>query len=179
MDIEARRAATRFLGLVTLKLVAALILFVSGRSLYRAITSHEWPTTVGTITESHVRSLYRPQNDDAVFSFIPHVRYEYSVDGKTYTGDRITYYGHPVITASLSHSYKSAYDETKQIVSQYPKGQSVKVYYYPTEPSLAILTPGFDAGRLMDPCLLAVLVILAIVLVVLSPARLNRLVEEN
>jgi len=63
------------------------------------------------------------------------VRYEFSVEGTTFNGDRVSY--------GASGSGDTAY--ATGIVQRYAKGTSVTVYYMPGNPEECVLEPGLKA----------------------------------
>jgi hypothetical protein len=92
------------------------------RTIQTAKASASWPTTTGTITVSEtVKRMFRPQ---------PRVSYSYAVDGKPYTGRRISF------AAAVPPK------ETPSVLARYPVGQTVTVQYAPDKPSESVLEPG-------------------------------------
>ncbi|MCP4642013.1 MAG: DUF3592 domain-containing protein [bacterium] len=102
--------------------------------------SKSWPTVTARITRSEMEESEkaRKRNNRTVYDryYKAKIGYEYTVDGQTYTSDRIA-----VIGAGASKVRRSA--ETK--IQRYPVGKEVNAYYNPEKPSYAILEPG-EAG---------------------------------
>jgi hypothetical protein len=97
--------------------------------LYESIRGYTWPNVSGKIISSVARSrLYRSRN---YVSHWAEVRYEYTVDNKRIVGDRIRF-----IVRGMNE------EQTRQIVSAYPSGKSVTVYFDPNDATSAVLEPG-------------------------------------
>lgn len=125
------------------------ILFFSARSLYRSSTSTNWPTTVGIVTKSFVDEESVSLGEGvSYFRYTPKVRYKYTVDGKRYTSDLITYYPRSFRRNSLRDTLfpPSAHIKAEQVTSRYHEDQAVTVYYLADDPSLAVLNPGVFVG---------------------------------
>lgn len=58
----------------------------------------------------------------------PVMRYRYEVNGQTYEGFRISFSGYGVSRSAM-----------EKLILPYPQGSSVKVYFYPKDPSLSVL----------------------------------------
>ncbi len=79
----------------------------------------------------------------------PRIRYTYTVNGQTYENERV-------------HAKLSA-ESCETVLSKYPKGKSVDVYYNPETPAKSLLEPGFSSQRALPGILfLAVIQILLI-----------------
>lgn len=64
-------------------------------------------------------------------AYIPKIKYEYTVEGKSYTNDNL--YPGPATSGS------SAKDEQQAILNTYPEGETVEAFY---DPSLSFLENG-------------------------------------
>ena len=96
--------------------------------LSRSLKVRGWPTVPGKIFEKTVGSSTTTGASRPGRYFEPRVKYSYSVDGKTYTGERIG-------------PATAAYDENKarRIIDELP--EAVAVYYNPRDPADAYLQP--------------------------------------
>ena len=104
-------------------------------SLRGGSASQSWPTVDGQIISSSVESSYSSGSSSA--RHYPIVEYEYSVEGESFTGDRISF-------AQQSYSdYKSADVVTKR----YSVGRTVPVFYDPEDASNSVLEPGKSGSR--------------------------------
>lgn len=109
---------------------AGVICFIMGRNTLRtARASKKWPTVQGTITSSGTVLMNTLQGGPATAAS---VKYEYEVEGKKYSADRISMgqYG----TGGGGHAKAEA--------AKYPEGKTVEVHYDPQNPSQAVLEPG-------------------------------------
>ena len=66
-------------------------------------------------------------------SFMPHVSYEYGVNGKTYTSETLAF-GAGVTAGAL--------EDANAYVHHYPKGAEVQIHYAPDDAALACLDCG-------------------------------------
>ena len=113
-----------FLVFMVVTLVRTEIAF---SKLYFATKSLSWPSCEGTIQHAEARRMRQRYGELCVVS----IRYDYTVADNRYTGSRYNY-----DTANLS--WKAA----NKIVSEYPVGTVVKVYYSPSSPQESVLVPG-------------------------------------
>ena len=97
-----------------------------------AVGSKTWPTVDGVVTLSEIERQTSTSGDGAdkktTVQYSPKIVYRYQIDGQNYEGTRI--------------SFASESGNAQQIVSNYPKGKSVRVYYNPGKHKQAVLVPG-------------------------------------
>jgi len=91
--------------------------------------SQNWPSVDGKIISSSIRTS--SSSGAGRSRYYPVVEYEYSVDGKSLRGDRISFDTQPV-------SHQSATVITKR----YSVGRVVPVFYDPEDASKCVLEPG-------------------------------------
>ena len=92
--------------------------------------SQAWSATSGQVTESYVRESQSRDDDGYITtSYYPEVRYIYQVLGVEYTGKRIAFGG------GVSSGRKNA----SEMITQYPVGKTVSVYYDPNNHEDAVL----------------------------------------
>jgi hypothetical protein len=96
--------------------------------LVQGIRSLYWPNTTGVILKAHVEH-FGTRNRDNMYG--PNISYEYMVGVKNYEGQCV-YFG----------EYKGSASAAQEIVSKYPAGAKVKVYYCPSKPQIAVLESG-------------------------------------
>jgi len=116
------------LGLGMLVFGGALA-FGGGRSIYRAYTSQRWPSAQAHVLSNSVEKLRSRRS----VSFLPHVTYEYAVDGKTYTSETLAF-GAGITAGAL--------EDANAYVRHYPKGAEVPIHYAPDDAALACLDCG-------------------------------------
>ena len=95
-----------------------------------AYHSSRWPSVKGTISESYV---YSDEDSDR-----PRVKYRYTVGDKEYSNKVVT-----LKQRSDTQSLKNS----EAIVSDYPEGSSVTVYYHPKKPGYSVLEQGRGSGN--------------------------------
>lgn len=133
-----------FIGLWT---IAGLICMGFGLNIIiLSWKSKNWPQADGIITASGVTSHIQ----DGI-SYHGRVVYSYNVDGVELTGQKVAFGGYD--SSESSHA--------KEIVSRYPAGKNVTVYYRPGKPDDCILEPGIHAQAF---------IMAAIGMVLLTPA---------
>ena len=81
----------------------------------------DWPSTPGTITESRAITNYSRKGQ-------PWISYKYEVNGKKHTGYGITP-GAEINDPAFA----------REVLTRFPKGAEVTVYYNPKNPSSAVL----------------------------------------
>jgi Protein of unknown function (DUF3592) len=98
-----------------------------GHQCFKQFESGKFPSVTGTITHSELQT-HTARSGNIYYDVI--INYVYKVDGKTFTGDRLTFSenGPPVPQPT--------------IVSSHPVGSSVQVYYNPNNPDESLLYPG-------------------------------------
>ena len=95
-----------------------------------AMESKNWPSADGRITISSVSENY--DSDDNSVTYGAKMAYNYTVNGLPYTGGTVAFGDYS--SSDPSHA--------GGIVSRYPVGKSVKVYYDPSDPKMSALEPG-------------------------------------
>jgi hypothetical protein len=121
-----------FVG-VALILVGAIWLLWSLYSLRKGGKSENWNRTTGIITKSVITDLSIRKGHGTC----PIIHYEYSLDGRTYKSDRITW-GNVHSSCTRSASAK--------VTDKYKEGKEVKIYYNPDNISESVLEPGAAQG---------------------------------
>lgn len=91
--------------------------------------SLKWPSTEGEILSSEVAFDPMSGRERA------QLRYRYTVDGKSYTGSRVTFNGDTLFSAGSGEARAAE-------VQRSPAGQAVRVYYDPADPARSVLVPG-------------------------------------
>ena len=137
----AKAKSDKGLGILTLAMFAGGI-FLLAWGVYemkRAYESRTWPDTQGTVISSYIdKRSHRDSNHHTSTIYTPKIRYQYQVEGKHYTCNRIEFGGE-------SGGKRS---KAKKVVDKYPSGKKVTVYYNPQDPKVAVLKAGFSWGAL-------------------------------
>jgi hypothetical protein len=105
--------------------------------LHHVRQASRWPVTTGRIVASGVEAYrdWRENTSDSTRRqryYKPSVRYAYEVNGRRYSGDRLTL--GMVMSASLPGF-------AKRTAARYPVGKEVEVYYDPQSPGESVLHP--------------------------------------
>jgi hypothetical protein len=111
--------------------IGAWLIYAGTRSRKLAQASELWPIAGGAVLSTEVtKHTYRdPQQHTTSYTYTPHVRYSYSVAGKSYEGKVIRFGDMTQGAVSLAEA----------IVAKYPAGSTVAVRYDPQNPSRATL----------------------------------------
>jgi len=106
----------------------------NGYELYSdAKASSQWPTASGVITKSEVgkkRDITSKRRNK--FQYSPNIAYSYEIDGFAYESNRLEF---------VSTISKNSMD-IREIVANYKAGDTVTVYYNPSDPGYAVLLAG-------------------------------------
>ena len=135
--IERDRSAMVFVTLAALALAAVFAHVTCDRLKLRRLSreSTGWPRVPGTVVDTRAVWSSSPRSGR---SYWPVVHYRYSVHGKTYVGDRV--------------SFRADYGRTdaEDAVARYPVGSAVSTSYSPGFPQSSVLDPGtWRSGLLM------------------------------
>lgn len=128
--------------IAALALAGATITFFGIRGLIWSSASKDWPSAEGRVIKSSVeRRTSRTATETSRTAYHAEVSYEFTVEGTAFTGDRVAYgdYG------------RGRYSHASRIVSSYPKGKSVTVYYMAGDPNECLLEPGLKGQAFILP----------------------------
>jgi len=112
-----------------LMVVGAAVAIYGARLGMESKFSENWPSVSGVIVASRVE---KPRGAEAG-GLQAKIVYEYSVAGKKYQGDRV----------SFNQGSGFAPDDPRKLTARYPRNASVKVHYDPGAPQKSVLEPGF------------------------------------
>ncbi|MFW6303582.1 MAG: DUF3592 domain-containing protein, partial [Candidatus Sumerlaeota bacterium] len=73
-------------------------------------------------------------------TYIPEITYEYTVDGRKYVGQRI----------SFNKFQNVRFNKMRNIADSYPKGAIIPVYYHPIRPHKAVLNRELNTTVLLQ-----------------------------
>ncbi|MDD4205780.1 MAG: DUF3592 domain-containing protein [Candidatus Delongbacteria bacterium] len=146
-------------------------LFWKGSSdMEMAKKSETWPTVEGKILSSEVvRKTSSSSNGGSSTTYHAEVEYEYTIDGKRYFSDRVSFgqYG----SSDRGHA--------AGIVNIYSPGETATVYYNPEDYNLAVLETGAGFGSWMMLIIGSIFGIAGIVMFWKLPATMNKKLEQN
>jgi hypothetical protein len=115
------------MGKYILVIAGIIILAIGGFRAREAIISLQWPDISAVIISAELESIRVSPGHSTRHKAI--VLYEYIVDGKSYTGDKV----------SFTDSPRKDPNHGQLIVKKYPKGKSVKAFYNPKDHAEAVL----------------------------------------
>jgi hypothetical protein len=119
------------IGYYILILVGTLVLIWQGILFKEAQDARSWPTANGKIISSRL-SAERDSGFNKPMMYGTSIKYEYSIDGKAFVSNRILF---GQMTSNWSNGANT-------LISRYPPGKVVTVYYNPKNPEIAVLEPG-------------------------------------
>lgn len=118
--------------------IGVALLGWSGYTYTKASASESWPSTRGVVITSMVNKTTKTSGTKTKWVYEPVLKYEYTVEGVTYTGDKIRF---KVISLTYEKEHKA-----KRSISAYPVGKTVDVFYNPGIPSDAVLKTGVGSS---------------------------------
>jgi len=105
------------------------ILWAVFRADRKSKDMQQWPSTVGTITESAVSGDFQSFGGKSMWIEEPHLSYSYRVGGNEYTGHNI----------SIAEMDSASKQDAQAKIEPYPVGKQVPIYYDPNDPEVAYL----------------------------------------
>jgi len=103
---------------------------IIGSDMIADIGTRNWEPADGIVENSYVSTS---TGGEGGTTYCLHVDYQYTVDGRTYSGDRISY-----SADNSCNSWSANSDE------DYPEGKEITVYYDPSNPSESVILPGLS-----------------------------------
>ena len=121
------------MALAVLFLAVGIVIAVFSYNGYRtSLASKSWPSATGSIIQSEIEQQTSTSGEGAnkksTVKEYPKIAYQYHIDGHRYKSAKI--------------SFLSSIGSARQVVSRYPQGKTVPVYYNPDRPEQAVLVPG-------------------------------------
>ena len=139
-------------GTVIFPAIGIVIALFSYNAYSTRMASNAWPTVGGVIVkseiETHDHSTSSDGNQKSEAVQYPKIAYDYQIDGQNYKGTRI--------------SFSSSSVNAQQLISRYPQGKPVQVYYNPDKPRQAVLVPGGGGFNIVPYIFSTVFVLLGI-----------------
>jgi hypothetical protein len=91
----------------------------------------------------------------------PSIVYDYTVDGKEFSSERITF--------GMQDDFFSSADFAQKYVDRYPAGSRVQIFYDPSSPANAVLEPGLSVWTFV-PSLIGLGLLISVCLLLLANA---------
>lgn len=116
-------------------LIGALATYLGVENVLRARASTSWPSVDGTVIRAGIdreRSQATPSSTAQSITWRPVIVYEYVVDAVRYEGGRISFGAYAT----------SDRGDAEAVLSRYPTGARVPVYFNPDDPGQAVIEPG-------------------------------------
>jgi hypothetical protein len=143
MEVDNTLARWLFGGLAIVMLAVPIVTAPSACNAYeKDQESRSWPSTSGRIISSRMMS----GPPDAEWS---DVEYEYRVDGRRYTSDRVSFGGPLHLSVNVGPE-EVCCESAEDIVRRHPAGRTVRVHYDPKDPREAVLQPGRGPSILLE-----------------------------
>ena len=103
-------------------------------SAVRQCLAYSYASADGTVVSTKIESS---SDSEGGTTYTPQVHYTYSVNGRQFQADRISY-------LFVSSSHQAA----QNVVDRFPAGQALTVYYNPASPGDSVLVRGIDGMHL-------------------------------
>jgi len=121
-----------------------------------ARASLAWPTVTGRVLSARVeRTVSRSTSGTRDYRYRASVSYRYSVEGESYSGDRVSF---------LTDYYDSA-EAAGATIARFASGNEVMVRYKPGEPGEAVLESNYGWGSYLPLGLSAFLFVVGALMV--------------
>jgi len=123
-------------------MVSIWLLNIGWADLGIEIASKSWPSVEGKIMRAELSEITRTEYNEfggtssiveKVTRYTPRISYQYTVNGKTYTGNQLV---------PLGEYTTKSYSAARIKMDRYAKGKTVKVFYNPSHPDNVALEPG-------------------------------------
>ncbi|HEX4534880.1 MAG TPA: DUF3592 domain-containing protein [Rhizomicrobium sp.] len=115
--------------------IGVLFIYMGRKAKADGQLQNSWPVTPGTIKTAEITTLRGPVEHNG-FGYVPKISYEFALNGKTYTGNRVG-----VIPSEGFNQMR-----VNHIMAQYKPGTAVSVHYDPTNPDQSTLRPAAKGG---------------------------------
>lgn len=146
---------------IALLLAAVFVYYWRVRNYNKAAVRAKFPTVSGSVVSSVVKEEVHEDNDkdtgySRTVSYVPVIRYAYTVDGRSYENDRY---------AVLDQPGSSNVNLAQAMIDRHPPGSAVNVYYNPASPGDSFLENRLDAKKVdwITWFMIGILVVLALV----------------
>ena len=126
--------------MIVFVLLGAISIWAAVDTIWYGLSSESWPAIEGEITSTKMdSSTHRVDKDysstsEPTTTYFPTVLFRYAVNGSTYEGYEIKFGGYSF----------TEHDAALKILSRYPVGQRVDVYYQPDQHQKSVLEPGLS-----------------------------------
>ncbi len=124
------RLLEKVMNLLTLVFLVAGIYMVipSAKNLYRIQNAQQWAQVEGIIISAEVQQKFMDERTNGQ-EYLPKVWYSFMVNGTQFLSDRF----------SFADEFTPSRSAALKLVSDYPAGKKIKVFYDTTDPSFAVL----------------------------------------
>lgn len=91
----------------------------------KGVQSKNWPQAHGTI----IKSLVAERSGGDLESYAPEISYDFEALGEKYLGSNLAF---------LNNYSSNSIENVEELISEYPIGRRVTIYYNPEEPSVCV-----------------------------------------
>lgn len=140
---------------IMMMITLSMIYFSMQKELDYVLASPTWPEVQAVITDSQTVKARIPRGKSgSVDGWKAQIKYDYSLDGQNFSGDKISYAYKPTINKSDADAF----------VQKYPNGATLSIKYNPENPKMAVLEPG-KPDRLESKLLMLKILFVPIILI--------------
>lgn len=126
-------------ALSLIPLIGSFMFGYGFRNLWRAFSSEHWPKTPGVVLDSTAAA--NPSKKSGT-TYSATITVQYEVKARPYTTQQVRF-------GQLEGTGDSSEVELQRLM--YPPGRTVGVSYFPSNPALAVVEPGFNLQALVLP----------------------------
>jgi hypothetical protein len=152
--------------------MGAAILSWTWKTSNRIKAAVHWPVAQGQVISSSVgRDSTRIRGGGYNHYLVPNIRYQYAVDGKSYTSATVVF--------GVRKRFKTQ-AEAEEEIAVFPVGRGVPVHYDPADPSVASLEAGAVPSVMpMLQWMSALFLLIGLIAIVSGILSIRRFVREN
>jgi len=135
-----------------------LALTAGFQRMWHGMASQSWPTASGSVVFTHDSGGLGDadvEGDDANLNSYARFVYQYDVKGTTHYNNLRQF-----------SQVEGGKEELERIGERYKKGAKVKVWYFPTDPDIAVLEPGNSSAALVLPGVGTVLLLFGLAILI-------------
>ena len=157
-NLKSRQTKLGMIAALIFFFIGAIFTFFGFKFIRQQQAAQNWPSVQGMITDTYIKESVNESFDetDDTITYVPKVVYEYMVDGEVYSSMQLTI------------GFERSYDrrqKAEEVLTSYPVGVRVNVYYDPANPAEAALNR--DLNGFNNVALIVGIVLLAIGVIIL------------
>ena len=146
-------------------LVGLVVLYLGSSNLFLGHASSSWPSAPGTIERSGLKA--RKSSTNSRTTYAADVGYGFAVKGVVFAGNRVDF-------GSIGSYGSSDPSSAEDILTAYPPGRDVRVYYDPENPEESVLEPGITFYSCLAPLAGSAFLLVGLLTAIFLPGLMRR-----